>query len=202
MKGMQKIKRGTSFHGVCKYTLENGRGQIIGGNMTSATPCELTSEFGQSRKVRKDIEKPVWHNSLRLPAGECIAPEKWNEIADDYMKKMGFGDLHQRVYILHDVHAGQHIHILASRIDLTGKLYLGQNENLKSTQYIAQLERDYGLTITQLEPDSNSPRQKRIKAGEKGIAERTGEIPLRLQLQAIIDSATSNKPILRTVLME
>ena len=81
---MQKIKRGTGFRGALEYALEDGRGQVIGGNMVGATPRELAHEFGRSRKLRADIEKPVWHNALRLPVGERIGVERWNAVADDY----------------------------------------------------------------------------------------------------------------------
>jgi hypothetical protein len=191
---MQKIKRGTGFRGVCEYALENDRGTIIGGNMVNITPRNLAKEFSQSRKMREDVEKPVWHNSLRLPKNERITTEKWEKIADDYMEKMGFNRLHQRIYVLHDDDDGQHIHIIASRIDLTGKLYLGQNENLKSTQYIAQLEKTHGLIITPLLPDLDKPQQRPPKFGEKGLAERTGELPNRLQLQAIINETCADTP--------
>jgi len=191
---MQKIKRGTGFRGVLNYALEDNRGEIIGGNMGGITPKELSREFGQSRRIREDIEKPVWHNSLRLPEGEKLDPEKWATIADDYMKKMGFGELHQRAYILHDDEAGQHIHIIASRIDLTGKIYLGQNENLKSTQYIAQLEKEHGLTQTPQNRDPEALKRTRNTAGEKGIETRTGEPTTRTKLQTIIDQATTDKP--------
>jgi hypothetical protein len=194
MKGMQKIKRGTGFRGVLEYTLENNRGEIIGGNMSGITPRELAQEFGQSRSIREDIEKPVWHNSLRLPKGERLDPEQWATIADDYMNKMGFGELHQRAYVLHDDEAGQHIHIIASRIDLMGKLYLGQNENLKSTQIIAQLEKQHGLTQTAQQRAPEALNKKTITIGEKGIETRTGEPPTRKQLQTIIDQATADKP--------
>lgn len=194
MKGMQKIKRGTGFRGVLNYALEDNRGEIIGGNMTGITPKELSQEFGQSRRIREDIEKPVWHNSLRLPEGEKLDPEKWATIADDYMKKMGFSELHQRTYILHDDKAGQHIHIIASRIDLTGKIYLGQNENLKSTQYIAQLEKEHGLTQTPQNRDPKALKRTRNTTGEKGIETRTGEPTTRTRLQTIIDQATTDKP--------
>jgi len=194
MKGMQKIKRGTGFRGVLEYALENGKGEVIGGNMAGETPRELSTEFGYSRRMREEVEKPVWHNSLRLPQGEKIPPEQWATIADDYMKKMGFGELHQRAYVLHDDEAGQHIHIIASRIDLTGKLYLGQNENLKSTQIIAQLEKQHGLTQTAQGRAPDSLSRKAITTGEKGLEIRTGEIPTRKQLQTIIDQATTDKP--------
>ncbi len=194
MKGMQNIKRGTGFRGVLEYALDKDKGEVIGGNMAGETPRELSTEFGFSRRMREDVEKPVWHNSLRLPEGEKISPEKWVMIADRYMEKMGFNELHQRTYVLHDDKAGQHIHIIASRIDLTGKLYWGQNENLKSTKIIAHLEKVHNLTPTIQQRDPDSLNRKVITAGEKGLEIRTGEIPSRKQLQTIIDQATADKP--------
>lgn len=135
MKGMQSIKRGSGFAGVLAYALEEiegiPRGKVIGGNMSGDNQQSLAKEFGISRRLRPDVERPVWHNSLRLPKGEKISDELFVKIADDYMQRMGFSDLHQRVYILHDDEDGQHIHIIADRIALDGTLYLGKNENLK-----------------------------------------------------------------------
>ena len=188
---MQKIKRGSGFRGVIEYALEINRGEIIGGNMTGLTPRELAHEFKQSRSIREDIEKPVWHNSLRLPEGEKLDRDKWLTIADDYMQRMGFNELHQRAYILHDDEAGQHIHIIASRIDLTGKIYLGQNENLKSTKIIAELEKEHGLIQT---PQAEPEKRRTFTEGEKGLEIRTGQPPIRKRLQTIIDQATEDKP--------
>ena len=200
MKGMQKIKRGTGFRGVLEYALDEGRGLVIGGNMSGVTPRELAKEFGQSRKLREDIEKPVWHNSLRLPEGEHLSPEKLEKIADAYMKKMGFGRIHQRVYIMHDEPNGQHIHIIASRIDLEGKLYLGKNENLKSTQYISQLEREHGLVITRLEADPTKIGRRVPPPGIIGKAEREGELPVEMRMQALIDDAAADRPNFETLI--
>jgi hypothetical protein len=109
--------------------------------MSCSNPSSLAAEFGIARRLRPSIKKPVWHNSLRLPAGEKLNDSQWNQIAEDYMMQMGFDDSHPRVYVLHDDKEGQHIHIVASRIDLSGALYLGQNENLKSTKIIEELEK-------------------------------------------------------------
>ncbi|MEQ5024833.1 relaxase/mobilization nuclease domain-containing protein, partial [Klebsiella pneumoniae] len=98
MKGMQQIKRGSGFRGVVSYALDNDNGQelgeVIGGNMSGRTLNELSSEFGVSRKLRPDVKKPVWHNSLRLPEGDKLTEEQWTKIADDYMSRMGFSDKH------------------------------------------------------------------------------------------------------------
>ncbi|QHP58888.1 relaxase/mobilization nuclease domain-containing protein [Pectobacterium carotovorum] len=154
MKGMQKIRRGKNFAGVVLYALKPGSHHkctpyVIGGNMLGDIAGDLIAEFNTTKTLRSDVAKPVWHNSLRLPKSEALTDAQWSEIADDYMSRMGFSETHLRCYVLHDDTEGQHIHIIASRIDLNaGKLYLGKNENLISTRIIQQLERDYSLTRT------------------------------------------------------
>ncbi|MBF1995732.1 relaxase/mobilization nuclease domain-containing protein, partial [Serratia symbiotica] len=128
MKGMQRIKRHKNFINVVKYVLKPGSHHseapiVIGGNMTGDCVKELISEFDTASMLRTDIAKPAWHNSLRLPCGDKLTQEQWVKIADDYMKQLGFSDTHLRCYVLHDDAAGQHIHIIANRVDsLSGKV--------------------------------------------------------------------------------
>ena len=206
MKGMQKISRGGSFAGVMAYAfdgdLDNPReleGEVLGGNMSGRDPKALAREFNASRAVRPDVEKPVWHNSLRLPEGDKLTNEEWSAIGDAYMKKMGFNENHQRVYVLHDDEAGQHIHVVASRIALDGSLFLGRNENLISTKIIAELEKEFGLTITKSANYDEKgkvvmPDRSRPKSGEVGKFERTGEPTGRFVLTDLIDQAIADKP--------
>ncbi|MFW8194406.1 relaxase/mobilization nuclease domain-containing protein, partial [Klebsiella pneumoniae] len=79
---------------------------------------ELIDEFNTAKKLREDIVKPVWHNSLRLPKDDTLTDYQWSNIADDYMARMGFSETHLKCYVLHDDISGQHIHIIACRIDL------------------------------------------------------------------------------------
>lgn len=206
MKGMRKISRGSDFGGVMAYLfdgdLDNPRelqGEIVGGNMSGRTPQELTAEFELSKAIRPDVEKPVWHNALRLPPGEKIDKETWNKIGDRYMEKMGFSELHQRIYMLHDDPDGQHIHIPASRIGLDGNLFLGKNENLKSTKVIAELEIEFGLKITKgVEHDHSGkvvmPDKSKASKNEMEKALRTETEPTRYQLQKLVDQALIDKP--------
>lgn len=97
MKGMQKIKRGKNFAGVVFYSLKPGSHHkndpiVIGGNMLSNSANELIAELDISKKLRPDVQKAVWHNSLRLPKGESLPFEQWSCIADNYMARMGFSD--------------------------------------------------------------------------------------------------------------
>lgn len=186
MKGMQKIKRGKSFAGVVLYALRPASHHkvepvVIGGNMMGSFAKELIAEFGATKTLRPDVAKPVWHNSLRLPKNEALTNSEWAITADDYMSRMGFSETHLRCYVLHDDEDGQHIHIIASRIELSsGKLYLGKNENLISTRIIQELEKDYQLTRTKglkASPAAPSPKPKLKKSrNELMMEKRTGEL--------------------------
>ncbi len=205
MKGMQKIKRGKSFAGVVQYALKPGAHHksdpvVIGGNMLGDSALELIAEFDSTKHLRQDVAKPVWHNSLRLPDGESLTAEQWSSIADDYMRRMGFSDTHLRCYVLHD-DDGQHIHIIASRIDLyAGKLYLGRNENLISTQIISELEIAHGLTSTKTAPSiaPKQPKRKRISRNEQMLSARTGAPSPKQALQQILDKSFADTPDLLT----
>lgn len=204
MKGMQKIKRGKQFAGVVLYSLKSGSHHkiepyIIGGNMTGSNAAELISEFDSVKKMRPDVAKSVWHNSLRLPEGESLTVRQWTAFADEYMDRMGFTDTHLRCYILHDDFCGQHIHIIANRINMVGgKLYLGKNENLISTRIISELEIVHGLTRTT--PATGVRRQSKRKPSrnELMMAERTAAPCPKSQLQTLIDNALTCRPDLLT----
>ena len=206
MKGMRKIKRGKLFAGVVQYALKPGAHHksdpiVIGGNILGDSASELIAEFDGTKQLRPDIQKTVWHNSLRLPDGESLSNDQWAKIADDYMKKMGFNETHLRCYVLHDDSAGQHIHIIASRIDVNGgKLYLGRNENLISTRIISELEITHNLTVTRTAP-TIAPKQskrKRISRNEQMLSERTGVPCPKISLQQIIDKSLADTPDLLT----
>lgn len=202
---MRKIKRGKSFAGVVRYVLQSGAHHksdpiVIGGNMLGDSACELIAEFDSTKHLRQDVAKPVWHNSLRLPDGETLSNDQWVTIADNYMKRIGFSDTHLRCYVLHD-DDGQHIHIIASRIDMAGgKLYLGRNENLISTRIISELEIAHGLTVTKTAPSITPKQQKRRKVSrnEQMLSERTGLPSPKEALQQILDKSLSDKPDLFT----
>ncbi|QMB05110.1 relaxase/mobilization nuclease domain-containing protein [Citrobacter freundii] len=204
MKGMQKIKRGKQFAGVVLYSLKSGSHHkiepyVIGGNMTGSNATELISEFDSVKKMRPDVAKSVWHNSLRLPEGESLTVRQWTAFADEYMARMGFTDTHLRCYILHDDFCGQHIHIISNRINMAGgKLYLGKNENLISTRIISELEIVHGLTRTT--PATGVRRQSKRKPSrnELMMAERTAAPCPKSQLQTLIDDALSCRPDLLT----
>lgn len=209
MKGMKKILRGYTFKSVLLYCEGRGdkddapEGRLIGGNMSGQTVPELMQEFLVSRRLRPDIEKTTWHNSLRLPPGDHISDEKWQEVVSDYMVRMGFSPAHPYCIWAHDDESA--VHIVASRIGYDGSVYLGRNENLASTRHIQDLERAHGLRLTKgpeyidpdAEPEALRPVQRdraRLKKPEIDQAVRTGQEPPKARLQRLIDEAVADGP--------
>ncbi|SJZ62379.1 Relaxase/Mobilisation nuclease domain-containing protein [Trichlorobacter thiogenes] len=193
-----KITRGRDFSGLCRYILRHSaQPDLIGGNLAGAGAADLASEFVQVANLRPDIEKPVWHSSLALPKGDTLTDQEWNKIVRDYLEDLGFDPLTTPYVVVRHKNTGSdHVHISASRVNLSGGLYLGQNEHLIATRICQKLERKHGLTTT-LGPDHKAPA-KALKTQEKAMQQRTGKVPPRRCLQHSIDNIINNSINLTT----
>lgn len=193
-----KISRGSGFRGALNYVHDQGPNRTgdklperVGGNMVGVDPVSLSREFSVSRRLRPDIEKPVWHCSLSLPAGERLDSDMWRMVSNDFMTLMEFDiDRTQFDAQRHCDTKFDHIHILASRVSLDGKVWLGQFEVMKAIRATQVLEERYGLQLT---PGFGDPRdeakrkKKKPSWRENKMQQRTGEEPPRLRLQKLID---------------
>ena len=202
MKGMQKISRGSGFRGVLSYALEGEKkekchGRLLGGSMASTGIHGLVAEFRAIAGRRPDIAKPVWHNSLRMPAGEDISDERWMAIGKSYLKRMGF-DLKNTQFAFFK-HADEHMHLIVNRVMIDGTVFLGRNENLISTRVIGQLEKAFKLTLTSGPSYTPAgklvmPEKTQLKKAEIEMALRTQTKPTRQVLQELVAGAMKGRP--------
>lgn len=204
-----KITRGANIRGAIRYDLNEGvrrvegkKAVLIGGNMTGCTVDDLASEFESVQKLRPDIEKPVWKEALRATKGEDISPEKWNELAKDHMTKIGLNP-NKHPYMVTQHLGEDHVHILALRVAIDGKVYHGKNEHLIASRDCQRLEKDHNLVRTSgakytvdekgkhhiVMPDRKKPRSNELK-----MQKRTGEASPRQRLQEILTEATKGRP--------
>ena len=201
MKSMRRVSRGRSFLGLMTYLLRRDaehRQQPnvpIGGTVCGTTARDMARELRSAAQQRPDITKPVWHQALRLPQGERLPPLTWCRIAEVFMEEMGF-DTAQQPYavVLHDDPQGQHIHIAASRVGMDGRIYLGQNVNLRASRLMIELEKRFGLQRTP-GPDAHVNQRRRPTRREQGMRQRTGEAVPREVLQDTIDAVLADGPV-------
>jgi hypothetical protein len=187
------VTRGKGFRGALNYVLDTNQKapEIVGGNMSGTNPSELMREFGAAKQLRPDITRPVWHCSLSLPAGERLESERWREVAADCMSRMGFSESTPYLAARHKDTDHDHIHIIASRVDLEGKVWLGKWEARSLIEVSQQLEKDYNLTLTKgLEPNGI----KQLSKNEIEQALRTNQEPARQKLQRLVDESLKDHP--------
>ncbi len=196
-----KVSRGGGFRGALNYVFDVGKeathtknAERVGGNMAGNDPRELSREFSAVRQLRPDIGKPVWHCSLSLPPGERLSAEKWEAVTADFMQRMGFDQTNTPwVAVRHQDTDKDHIHIVASRVGLDGKVWLGQWEARRAIEATQELEHTHGLTLTPGLGDARAERRK-LTDKEINMAVRTGDEPPRQRLQRLLDEAVKDKP--------
>ena len=184
-----KQTKGRGFRGTLNYLLKKEGAEIVGGNMLGETPQELATEFAESRKLRPGVSRAVYHASLSLPIGEHLSNEKWAGIAGQYVERMGF-EKSQYVAVRHTDTEHDHIHIVASRIGMDGRVVSESNDYKRSEEIIRGLEIEHGLTrvTPSREVEKRAPTRGELELSEKGI------VSTKLQLQGLIDAAVSRQP--------
>jgi hypothetical protein len=194
-----KVGRGGGFRGVLDYALNKDDARIVGGNMSGLDARELAHEFGAARALRPDVDRPVWHTSLSAAPGEKLSDEQWQSLAQEFMKGMGFSESTPFLVVRHAAGEDQntplgqgptteHVHIIASRIDLAGDLWHGKWEARTAIELTQQLEKKFGLIETK-GLDAERPEKKRASKAETERGERLGETPARTQLQDKVSAA-------------
>lgn len=196
-----KIIRGKGFRGVLNYVFDEGikkKGEklpeIVGGTCNGQDAASCSAEFQTTRQLRPDVERPVWHCSLSLPPNEKINNGQWNDIAHTFMSKMKFPPDTIWTAVRHHDTDHDHIHIVASRISLSKKLWLGEWDVHKAIKATNELEREMGLTITPTLDTNNKKPNKNPTFNEIQKASREGSDIKRLTLQGIITELLQQYP--------
>lgn len=192
-----KITKGKNFKTIINYVFSSGeknkkdRADWVGGTLGSNSPQEIIKDFDTVQRLRPHIEKPSWHCSLTLPEGEYLSDGEWEDIVEDFMEKMEFSKLTPYTIVRHNDTEFDHVHVIASRVPMTGPVWTGKNDVFRAIAATQELEEKYNLTQT---PGYRKRESARETYRERKKAERTGVTPPRIQLQELIDRAVVDKP--------
>lgn len=184
-----KITQGSNFQGCIDYLLGKDGAEIVGGNLLSTTAPELGREFSITEVLTRGISKPVFHISISLDPQESLSREQWTEVADRYVKEMGFTHS-QYLVVQHHDQPHQHIHILANRIDLNGKSVSDWWSKKRTEKILRGIEKDYGLQVL---PCSWEKADRRKSTNQRYGQRVTAVEPL----QSVIDRAIYHSGTLR-----
>ena len=185
--------KGRGFRGTLNYLLQKGQAEILDQNMAGRNERELAAEFGAARRLRPEVSRAVYHVSLSVREVERLSDAQWREAAQKYLKGMGFEN-NQYILLRHkDTPNHDHVHILANRIGLDGKVVSDSRDYDRSAQVVKGLEREYGLSR-----DAHRPyepvRERPLTKGQGRELERTGAAPVQARLQELIKAAARDRP--------
>jgi hypothetical protein len=153
--------------------------------MAGRNARELAREFEVFREQRPEIVKPVHHVSLSAARGEQLTAGEWNEIAEKYVRRMGYGHS-PYVVIRHVDTEHDHVHIVTSRVDARGKVVSDFRSKARAEEFVREIEDEYDLVRMRRSRDIERAAPKR---GELERFERTGELSARMKLQGHVEYA-------------
>lgn len=155
------ITSGKGFDGLLAYNenkIKSGDATLISKtNLISSKSVSVLSQFNMLDSRNKKRENTTFHVSLNLPPGEGVNDKTFSDIADEYMKGMGYKNQPYIVY-RHSDQAHQHIHIISCKIQENGKSISDSWERTKSQRTCAEIEQIFGLSQT-----------NRVKLKEDGL---------------------------------
>ena len=191
-----KQVKGKDFLGCLAYVLGKPGAQLIGGNMEGMIPQALAIEFEQVRQRSLRVQRPVYHCALSLSPGEHLPDEAWREIADRYLKAMGF-QRNQYVLARHtDTENHEHVHIVANRVQRSGQVVTDSWDFRRSEAVLRQLETEYALVpvTPSWKRDRAQPTRREIEKGRT-----TGKSSVRQYLQQLIDQTLNQDRSIETI---
>ena len=148
-----KIKTGKSIKGILSYNEQKVQRGVADLVLASGFSCDV-EELTFSQKLRRfeqliqrteRTKTNAVHISLNFPPEENPNTETLQNIAADYLKRIGFGEQPYLVYRHEDANHS-HIHIITTSIRAKGKpINLHNLAKLKSEPARKALEQEYGL---------------------------------------------------------
>jgi len=127
--------------------IDAGKGELI----YSSLACKDLDSFRDisllAVAMNDRVKFPFHEVTLNLPIGEKLSDETLKKIGVEYMEKYGAGDS-SYVIVRHDDKEHQHVHILFTTVDISGKWISNHNERRNSQIISRELEHKYGLRET------------------------------------------------------
>ncbi len=172
-----KIGRSANLYGALAYNnlkVEHENGQILLANKIIETAngqysvAQLAQSFATYLIANRQTEKHTIHISLNPDPKDTVSDDKFRQIAEQYMREMGYGEQPFVVFKHTDIDR-THIHIVSVCVDEEGKKISDKFEKMRSMKLCRELEKQHGLIpATEKERNQNDKifRPVDYKAGD------------------------------------
>ena len=148
-----KISVGNSLYGALAYNGEKiyeAKGRLLTANRIyndgsgTVDIHRAMEDFLSFMPAQSRVEKPVVHISLNPHPEDVLTDTELQDIAREYLEKMGYGNQPYLVFKHEDINR-HHLHIVTVRVDENGRSIDTRNNFYRSKQITRELEQKYGL---------------------------------------------------------
>ncbi|MBN9312862.1 MAG: relaxase [Chryseobacterium sp. 39-10] len=193
-----KIGRSENLYSALAYNnlkIEKENGQILFANKIIETAngqytvAQLAQSFAPYLLANRNTEKHTLHISLNPDPNDKVSDDKFREMAEQYMREMGYGEQPFIVFKHTDIDRS-HIHIVSVCVDENGKKISDKFEKMRSMNICRELEKQHHLIpATDKERQQNDKvfRPINYKAGDvkSQIASVVRHLPNYYQFQTL-----------------
>lgn len=179
-----KISIGNSLYGALAYNgekINEAKGRLLTTNRiyndgTGTMDIHRAMEdFLGMMPVRSKVEKPVVHISLNPHPDDILTDTELQDIALEYLEKMGFGNQPYLVFKHEDIDR-HHLHIVTVRVDENGRSIDTRNNFYRSKQITRELERKYGLHDAERKNRRLDTPLRKVDASAGDVKKQAGNI--------------------------
>ena len=148
-----KISVGKSLYGALAYNgekINEAKGRLLTTNRIyndgsgTVDIHRAMEDFLSFMSAQSRVEKPVVHISLNPHPEDVLTDTELQDIAREYLEKMGYGNQPYLVFKHEDINR-HHLHIVTVRVDENGRSIDTRNNFYRSKQITRELEQKYGL---------------------------------------------------------
>jgi hypothetical protein len=180
-----KINTGSNLHGTLLYNwqkVEDGEAQVLCVNEIWEPLSgrykvqDFISAFNMRLAVNNRTEKPIVHISLNPSPKDIVSDENYQQIAQEYMERMGFGAQPYVVFKHEDIER-HHIHIVTTNLKFDGSKLNESYSHMRSKVITNDLERKFHLQPADIKQDNKQwlpnkvdPARGRLRYQIKNVA--------------------------------
>lgn len=160
-----KIVQGADFRGVVNYVLQKPDAEPLGSRGLRNDSIDHIVDSFRMQASLNPIAKPVAHISLDFSVQdkERLTNRMMMQIADEYLRRMGYGDT-QVLIVRHHDREHPHLHLVLNRIEGNGKRISDKNERVRNAKVCRELSDKYGLYIA---PNKENVKRHRLREPDR-----------------------------------
>ncbi|MBS4963435.1 MAG: relaxase/mobilization nuclease domain-containing protein [Phocaeicola dorei] len=179
-----KISIGSSLYGAIAYNgekINEAQGRLLTTNRiyndgSGTVDINKAMEgFHTFLPPQMKVEKPVVHISLNPHPDDVLTDAELQDIAREYLEKLGFGNQPYLVFKHEDIDR-HHLHIVTVRVDENGKCISDKNNYYRSKQITRELEKKYGLHDAERRTRRLDTPLRKVDASAGDVKKQAGNI--------------------------